>query len=137
MTKKHIEILLSSKHAVAADDRLFQLGRMSNEHVDLNILSDFPLEDMPGAACLTVPFFSGEAEKRDHGGPAVASPGLTKREFFAITVLNGMLASGDRLKNEDGWLYGNLPGDAVKYADALIAQLNEGGTWKVKGVNDL
>lgn len=46
-------------------------------------------------------------------------PGLTKRELFAAIALQGLLANG-----ADGAI-GDYATDAVKYADALIQELNE------------
>lgn len=55
-------------------------------------------------------------------------PGLTKRELFAAVALNGMLATGwepvvaPMTMNSRGH---DLPGTAVRLADALIEALNK------------
>lgn len=44
--------------------------------------------------------------------------GMTKREYFAIQCLNGMLSDPDRIGNES-----QLSKRAVEYADELLKQL--------------
>jgi hypothetical protein len=48
--------------------------------------------------------------------------GLTKREYFAAMVMQGVVTPG--IPKE---LYSRFAKDAVQLADALIKELNEGG----------
>lgn len=47
-----------------------------------------------------------------------SNTGLTKREYFAGMAMQGILAHGD-------WMEDRIVSDSVKYADALIAELNK------------
>lgn len=55
----------------------------------------------------------------------VNNKGLTKREYFAIQILQGMMANAayDNMGASD--MFGNSQAYAVKAADALIKALNE------------
>lgn len=55
----------------------------------------------------------------DNEDSPCARPGLTKREYFAIMALQGLLASGTSLGNVR-----TDSEDAVDYADKLIEVLN-------------
>lgn len=58
--------------------------------------------------------------------------GLTKREIFAMHAMQGMLASnfvddfGREINDESYDMPNGLTNNAVRYADALLAQLEEG-----------
>lgn len=58
--------------------------------------------------------------ERDHpmGPIAVKCGGLTKREAFAMAAMQGLLAYGIDTGN-----YAQLASDAIKHADALLAEL--------------
>ena len=59
--------------------------------------------------------------KTDPNAPAFpkeASPGLTKREYFAIRMAMGLLSAGDKGTN-------SVAGRAVRYADELIEVLQQ------------
>ena len=53
-----------------------------------------------------------------HGRPYDTAHGLTKREYFAAKALQGLLAN----PNHDG-KFSDFAEDAVKHADALLAEL--------------
>ena len=52
-------------------------------------------------------------------------PGLTKREFFAATAMQGLLACPVSQLGPQGEIPSNAAQAAVRYADALIRALNE------------
>lgn len=59
--------------------------------------------------------------------------GLTKREMFAMHAMQGMLASNfasdfaSEINDESYDMPNGLANNAVRYADALLAQLEESG----------
>lgn len=61
----------------------------------------------------------------------VHAPGLTIRQYFAGLAMNGMLANSDLLRHgskkhsSDKTIFPSYAEDAVKMADALIAELNK------------
>jgi hypothetical protein len=57
----------------------------------------------------------------DESGPAFGDYGLTKREYFAILILNGMIDVGVR----NAWDDKSMAKDAVAMANALIEELNK------------
>lgn len=68
----------------------------------------------PNESAFARPAFQAEIGTHDE------SDGLTKREYFAVTILQGMLASGINYLDQSR--------DAVHFADHLIDALNEGGS---------
>jgi hypothetical protein len=50
----------------------------------------------------------------------IGEEGLTKREYFAIMALQGILAANE------GTYYDSTIKECIKYADALIEALNNG-----------
>jgi len=56
----------------------------------------------------------------DH--PGSIYPGLTKREHFAAMAMQGIL-SNPRWEGKDDYLAYQVASSAVRYADALLAEL--------------
>jgi hypothetical protein len=66
--------------------------------------------------------YAGPDEVLVHEG----ATGLTKRELFAAMAMQGLLACGEYIGEED--TFSTTAWDAVGYADALIQRLNERDT---------
>ena len=62
---------------------------------------------------------------RPNGTESSSEFGLTKREYFAIQVLNGMMANAawNHMTAED--MFGDAQKYAVRAADKLIEELNK------------
>ncbi|MBL8677362.1 MAG: hypothetical protein JNJ47_08140 [Alphaproteobacteria bacterium] len=62
---------------------------------------------------------------RPNGTESNAEFGLTKREYFAIQILNGMMANAAWEHMSADEMFGVAQKYAVKAADALIEELNK------------
>lgn len=77
--------------------------------------------------------FNGPVEKRDpnahptdpRGVLRFHSNGLTKREYFAVTILTALLYERVGIGLDDAFKRSEAVSDAVNCADALIAKLKE------------
>ena len=57
-----------------------------------------------------------------YSSPSMEGIGLTKREYFAGLVMQGLLANPNRLK---AFTIGQVAEQAVTFADALLAELDK------------
>lgn len=56
-------------------------------------------------------------------GNTYRQKGITKREYFALKAMQALISSGNDFSTPVD--HSDIPGRAVRYADALIAELNK------------
>ena len=63
------------------------------------------------------------------GSSHVEEKGLTKREYFALNLMQGLLSGADRHSQEGDcqtWNYEHLSKISIQAADALLVELSSG-----------